>query len=61
MQSRHSEDYERYGEYIPEILSSPDYVGLNAADGSIEYIKEFRIDNTFVKVAIRVTQPKPRL
>ena len=28
---------------------------LNAKDGSIEYIKEYRIDDEYVKVAVRVS------
>lgn len=55
MQSRHPEDYARYGQYIPQILAAPDYVGQNPNDGSIEYVKEFQIDNAFVKVAVRVS------
>ena len=27
MLNRHPEDYARYGQYIPAILSAPDYVG----------------------------------
>ena len=55
MQSRHPADYARYGQYIPQILSAPDYVGQNPNDDSIEYVKEFQIDNAFVKVAVRVS------
>ena len=44
MQARHPADYERYGQYIEEILSFPDYVGENPTDGSIEYVKEFLIN-----------------
>lgn len=54
MKSRHPADYERFGPYIPQILSKPDYVGQNPADGSIEYVKEFVIEGAFVKVAVRV-------
>jgi hypothetical protein len=55
MLSRHPLDYEKYGQYIPEILSRPDYVGENPTDGSIEYVKEYIIENEFVKVAVRLT------
>lgn len=54
MQNSHPFDYKIYGDEIPDIIASPDYVSLNK-DGSIEYIKEFKIDNNFVKVAVRVT------
>ena len=55
MISRHPADYQKYGAYIPEILAQPDYVGMNAKDGSIEYVKEFVVDGEYVKVAVRVT------
>ena len=43
MVSRHPADFALYGEYIPLILAAPDYVALNAKDGSIEYVKEVRL------------------
>lgn len=55
MISKHPEDYEKYGSYIPDILSSPDYIAQNPKDSSIEYVKEFHIHQDFVKVAVRVT------
>ena len=54
MKSKHPADYDKYGMDIPEILSSPDYVRANPRDGSIEYVKEYQINNDFVKVAVRV-------
>ena len=56
MLDRHPQDYAKYGRYIPDIISSPDYVGENPKDGSIEYVKEFLIENEFVKVAVRMSQ-----
>ena len=55
MKSKHPKDYEKYGKYIQYILACPDYVGQNPTDGSIEYVKQFVIDNKYVKVAVRVT------
>lgn len=55
MVRRHPEDYALYGEYIPVILSKPDYVALNEKDGSIEYVKEMQINTVYVKVAVRVS------
>ena len=55
MVSRHPADYALYGEYIPLILSTPDYVALNPKDCSIEYVKEVQVDSTYVKVAVRVS------
>ena len=55
MISRHPQDYAKYGQYIPQILAAPDYVGENPKDGSIEYVKEFQIENEYVKVAVRLS------
>ena len=55
MVRRHPEDYALYGEYIPLILSMPDYVALNTKDESIEYVKEVQMDDVYVKVAVRVS------
>ena len=45
MVSNHPADYALYGEYIPLILSAPDYVALNAKDSSIEYVKEVQVNS----------------
>lgn len=55
MQQRHPADYAKYQNDIGLILSQPDYVGLHPSNGSIEFVKEFQIDNEFVKVAVRVS------
>ena len=55
MVSNHPADYALYGEYIPLILSAPDYVALNAKDSSIEYVKEVQVNSIYVKVAVRVS------
>ena len=49
------DDYEKYGQHISEILEFPDYVKTNDSNGSIEYVKEFKIDNEYVKVAVRLS------
>ena len=55
MVSNHPADYALYGEYIPLILSAPDYVALNAKDSSIEYVKEVQVNSIYGKVAVRVS------
>jgi len=55
MQTRHPGDFACYGSFIPDILASPDYVGLNPKDTSIEYVKEFWEQDEYVKVAVRVS------
>ena len=36
-------------------LDNPTYVALNPNQGSIEYIKEYKINNDFVLVAVRIS------
>lgn len=55
MKSSHPADYEKYGGQIHLILEEPDYVGINPKDSSIEYVKEFFVNNEYVKVAVRVS------
>lgn len=55
MKRRHPADYDHYGCDIKAILSTPDYVGKNPKDGSIEFVKEYHIDNEYVKVAVRIS------
>ena len=55
MESSHPDDYAKYKDQIQNILSSPDYVGLNPKDSSIEYVKNFIINNEYVKVAVRIS------
>ena len=55
MKKKHPEAYEKYGKDIPFILGNPDYVGLNTKDESIEYVKEYKVDDEYVKVAVRVS------
>jgi hypothetical protein len=55
MQSSHPDDYAKYKDEIVNILAIPDYVGVNPTDGSIEYVKEYQVNNEFVKVAVRIS------
>ena len=55
MKNAHPDDYLKYGERISEIIASPDYVGINQKDGSIEFVKEFYINGDYVKLAVRAT------
>ena len=56
MKNSHPRDFAKYRNEISKILSDPDYVGLNKKDNSIEYVKEYKIDNEYVKVAVRVSR-----
>ena len=55
MQKCHPQDYAKYGQYIPQILTQPDYVGENPTDKSIEYVKAFVVGGEYVKVAVRIS------
>ena len=55
MKNSHPNDYELYGKYITFILENPDYACVNEKDGSIELVKEFHVNNDYVKLAIRIS------
>ena len=55
MKTSHPGDYARYFNNIESILDHPDYVGKNPSDGSIEFVKEYKIDGDYVKVAVRIS------
>lgn len=51
---KHPEAYLKYGKDISDIVDNPDYVGC-APDGSLEFIKEYKMNNEYVKVAVRAS------
>jgi len=51
IKNRHKSVYVKYGNRLPQIISKPDYVGINNEDGSLEYVKVF--DN-HIKVVVRI-------
>lgn len=55
MKRQHPEDYKKYGDKIEDIINEPTYVARNPNKDSIEYIKEYKIDNEFVLVAVRIS------
>lgn len=55
IQRKHPAEYKDYLTEIPHILDSPDYVGINTKDNSVEFVKEYKQDNDFLKVAVRVS------
>ncbi|MCD8130461.1 MAG: transposase [Lachnospiraceae bacterium] len=55
MKVSHPADFEKYGADIASIIANPDYVGRNAADGSVEFTREYFLNGDFVKVAVRVS------
>lgn len=55
MKTSHPEDFSKYGSDINKIILQPDYVGLNSKDSSVEFTKEYIVNDKFVKVAVRVS------
>lgn len=55
MKRQHYEDYIKYGKDIKNIIDKPTYVARNPNQGSIEYIKEYKVNNEFVLVAVRIS------
>ena len=56
MKERHAIDFERYGNKIREIIKKPTYLARNEKKQSIEFIKEYKVNNDFVLVIVRVSR-----
>ena len=55
MKEEHPKDFEKYGVYIQDIINNPTYLARNEKKKSIEFIKEYKVDNEYVLVAVRVS------
>ena len=55
IKSRHPYEYEQYYQDIGLIINSPDYVGLNPKDDSILFVKLFKVNGEFIRVAVKIT------
>lgn len=55
MKTSHPKDFDKYGKELETIITFPDYVGKNSKDNSIEFTKEYLLNNDYVKVAVRVS------
>lgn len=55
MQEKHPEDFAKYISQLEDIIKNPTYLARNEKKKSIEFIKEYKIDNDFVLVAVRVS------
>ncbi|MEH6442239.1 PBECR2 nuclease fold domain-containing protein [Bacillus sp. JHAA] len=58
MIKEHPEDFNKYGCYLKEIISSPDYVSLHPNNGSIQYIKVFFDEDNEKRVLVAVRATK---
>lgn len=55
MKNSHPDDFKKYFNHLSEILSNPDYACINQKDNSIELVKQFKLNNEYVKLAIRIS------
>ena len=55
IKAKHPEDYKKFGHRIPEIIKKPDYIAKHPKKKSIEYVKVFKKNNTYVLVAVRAS------
>lgn len=55
MKEEHPEDFKKYGANIEDIIKNPTYLARNEKKKSIEFIKEYKVDNEYVLVAVRVS------
>ncbi len=58
MREDHPEDFEKYGDHLTEIISSPDYISLHPRQGSIEYIKLFYDEKEEERVLVAIRNSK---
>jgi len=56
IKNRHPEDFDDFGDKIEEILSNPTYIGIHPKQGSLEYIKEFKLEDSIVLCAVRLSK-----
>lgn len=56
MKKQHPSDYEKYGDYLDDILASPTYVANHPSNDSVQYIKVFEECDEHILIAIRITQ-----
>ena len=56
MKEQHPSDFNRYGKRIEQIIKKPTYLARNEKKKSIEFIKEYKLENDeYVLIAVRVS------
>ncbi|OAH55403.1 transposase [Domibacillus aminovorans] len=58
MKEDHPKNFEKYGDYLKEIIFSPDYISLHPRQRSIEYIKLFYHEGKEEHVLVAVRDSK---
>ncbi len=56
MENEHRSTYLSYADKMSDIISTPDYVGINPKDNSLEYYKKFNDEVIHIKIAVRGTK-----
>jgi hypothetical protein len=55
IRTRHPYEYDKYFDHIEEIIAAPDYIGQNPKDASILFVKLYKTDNEYVRIAVKIT------
>lgn len=55
MKNRHPYEYEKYFCDIEDILKAPDYIGKNPHDKSILFVRLYKMDGEYIRVAVKIT------
>lgn len=55
MKERHPAEFDMYFNQIDDIISSPDYVGTNPKNNSVDFVKVFRVGTEYIQVSVRVS------
>ena len=55
IKNRHPYEFDKYMGEIENIISQPDYVGISPKDNSVLFVKLYKIEGEYIRVAVRVT------
>lgn len=55
IKNRHPYEYDKYFHDIRNIIAAADYIGKNPKDNSIVFVKLYKVQNEYIRVAVRVT------
>lgn len=55
IQCRHPYEYEKYFNDMENIIACPDYIGQNPHDGSILFVRLYKIHEEYIRVAVKIS------
>lgn len=55
IKNRHPYEFDKYYDKITEILSKPDFVGINPKNNSIQFVKLFKVNSEYIRVAVKIS------